>query len=357
MNIWLILTIVFFVLFLFLLFKKVRPIWKKLLGLVLVIAGLLFSSSHYLFPFEKPLEASGPHKVETAYKYFKHQTEFKEMKTDAEEREIPVRIWYTKEVDQMPLIIFSHGSFGTAESNESLFQELASHGYMVASLSHPHHAFESKLSDGKTISVDRKFLMDVMSSQGAKDLKKTMDSFKDWTGIRLEDVNFVVDSIVQEGANDDIFSKVDKNNLILSGHSLGGAVVLEVGRTRPELFNAVISLEAPFFGDITGISGDEYAFIEEEYPLPILHFYSDALWGKMQKITTYKQNQKYIDMNSPKFKNVHIEGTGHIGLTDMSLVSPVITNMIDQGMNTKEVYKKLKEINEATLEFLKENSK
>lgn len=352
---WLILSLILLIALVFLITRKVRPIWQKVFTLFLLLFAFLFTSFKTIVPLYPPLMPSGEFKTTTLYKYFTHETNFKGMETEGNLREIPVKIWMAKEAnrDKYPIIIFSHGSFGTPESNESLFLELASRGYMVLSLAHPHHSFVAELKNGNNIHVKRSFFNEVMSSQGAQNLEDTKEKFTIWNGIRVEDLNFVIDSILENKEKDEIFSKIDTDKIILAGHSLGGASVLEIGRKRANLFKGVISLEAPFFGDITGIKDGKYTFINEEYPLPILHFYSDALWGKLNTITTYEMNQRLIDLNKDKFKNVHISGTGHIGLTDMSFVSPLITNMIDGGLNTRSKEEKTKEINNNVIEFLK----
>lgn len=63
-------------------------------------------------------------------------------------------------------------------------------------------------------------------------------------------------------------------------------------------------------------------------------------------------NQRLIDANTEKFVNVHIEESGHIGLSELSLASPFLTNLLDDGMNTTPAYEKIAKINEETLKFL-----
>ena len=76
------------------------------------------------------------------------------------------------------------------------------------------------------------------------------------------------------------------------------------------------------------------------------------MWGKLDEITTYEMNQKLLESNNPKYVNVHVEGSGHIGLSELSLASPFLTNLFDNGMNSKPALEKIEEINKATLEFL-----
>lgn len=351
----LIISVILFISFLFIIFKKIRPWWKKLLLLLLVmVAFYLVTSVAFIIKYQ-PAEGSGPHPVLEETVYYEHMTNFEGMETKADQREIEVVVWRPKALEEdLPLIIFSHGSFGVADSNPDLFNELASQGYMVASLSHPHHSFKAGLSNGDAIYVDGGFFKSVMTSQGSKDVEETMKRFRQWQGIRVEDINFVLDKFLEDPAFKDM---IDQKRIVLAGHSLGGAAALQVGRQRHQDIQAVISLEAPFFGDITGIEGEEYTFTEEVYPIPILHIYSDALWGKLGDITTYKRNQEYIDKQDPKFVNVHISGVGHIGLSELPSFNPILANLLDGGLNKKDNQEKVREINQACLNFLKDLEK
>lgn len=351
---WLVLLIVTIILFFITLFKKIRPRWKKFAILLTTLVASLVLAFKYLIPLNPAFQPSGNETVNVSNIYLTHPTAIPGMETNGDNREIPIKIWAPENLEnkQHPILIFSHGSFGVAESNESLFLELASQSYIVVSLSHPHHSFFADMSDGSTIFVNPTFFNEVMQSQGANDLEATIESAQNWISIRLEDLNYVIDSILNQTFDHEITQAIDPNQIILAGHSLGGSAVLAIGRSRPETIQAVISLEAPFFADIIGIEGDEYVFTHEIYPVPILHIYSDALWGRLDDITTYEMNQRLINLDSPEFVNYHVEGSGHIGLTDMSLVSPIITNLLDGGLNTKPAEDKLLEINHQVLDFL-----
>lgn len=348
--VWKFIILVLLIALVIVIIKKIRPFWKKLILIFLIILGILFSTFKLLFPFNEGPEPSGPYEVKTEEAYYVHKTKIANMATSGSDREVPVSLWLPDgRKTKHPLLIFSHGAFGVANSNLSLFKELASNGYIVASLSHPYHSFKTELSDGKKIYVDSAFFKAVMNSQGTKNLEATQKEFNEWMSIRVEDISFVMDSIL---ADETYAASIDPEKIVLAGHSLGGAAALAVGRNRSNKLLGIIALESPFFGDIVGIKGDKFLFTDKEYPLPVLHFYSDALWGKLDEITTYEMNQNLLESNDPKFVNVHIKGSGHIGLSELSLVSPFLTNLFDQGMNTKPTLEKIEEINQATLEFL-----
>lgn len=348
--IWILISTILLIALVVVIAKRIRPIWKKLILIFFIVVGILLSVFKFVFPLNEGPSPTGPYGVKTEKTFYNHKTEMQNMATSGNTREVPVSLWLPDDENtKHSFVIFSHGSFGIEGSNLSLFRELASHGYIVASLGHPYHSFITTLSDGSDIYVDSSFFQNVMNSQESEDLEQTREDFNEWKSIRVEDISFVLDSILSD---EKYSSKIDKEKIFLSGHSLGGSAALEVGRNRANDLLGVIALESPFFGDIIGIEGEQYLFTDKEYPLPVLHFYSDALWGKLDEITTYEMNQQLIELNNPKFVNVHIKGSGHIGLSELSLASPFLTNLFDNGMNTKPTLEKIEEINSATLEFL-----
>lgn len=346
--------IISIILFIFIISKRFINKWFK--GFLLLASFGLILSMAFLFvvPMTSPPRPRGEMEVSTDMVFYKHETKYPEMETGNGEREIPVNIWHPKVLKEnnQPLLLFSHGAFGVGKSNETMYLELASRGYIVMSLDHPYQSFKTNLSDGSSVMVDFNFVKSAMNSQGANDLEETLKSLKSWSEIRLEDMNFVLDKILDKKIDNKYEEYIDKNRIVLSGHSLGGSAALAIGRERSSEINALVILESPFIQDIQGIEGDNYIFTEEEYPLPILHIYSDYIYDNLENITTYEMNDRLIKSGDPKFVNVHIQGVGHLGLTDMALVSPIITNRIDGNLNKRKAPETLLEINRFVVEFL-----
>lgn len=333
--------------------KKIRR-WTKALLVLIAFALVLFTGFKYLIPLESPPKPTGDMVVFTDIVFYRYKSNIPEMSTHGDEREIPVKVWYPQNAKekQQPLLIFSPGSFGIADSNETLFLELASRGYIVMSLNHPYHSFVSEMSDGKNIPINFEFIKSVMASQGSEDLPKTLELLNEWVDIRIADVNTVLEKILDPNIDNDYEKFIDINRIVLSGHSLGGSAALAIGREKSEEISALVILEAPFVKDITGIDNDKYIFIDDEYPLAILHVYSDSLFDKLDEITTYEMNYRLMISENPMYVNKHLEGVGHIGLTDMALVSPIITNLIDNGLNKRQAPETLLELNGYVLKFL-----
>jgi predicted dienelactone hydrolase len=77
-------------------------------------------------------------------------------------RKLNVQLWYPDNLDEtVPLIVFSHGGLGVKSSNESLYNELASHGYIVCSIDHTYQSFYSTDEDGDTTWIDLGYMQDV----------------------------------------------------------------------------------------------------------------------------------------------------------------------------------------------------
>jgi len=335
--------------------KKIRK-WGKAGLIVASLLFVFFMAYLYIVPRHPAPKPSGEKDVFVDTIFYRYESSIADMLTHDKEREISIKVWYPEGAQEKhhPLLIFSPGSFGGSESNETLFLELASRGYVVMGISHPYHSFSSKMSDGRTIRVDFGFLWSVVTSEGVKNMESNLASLREWTQVRIDDINVVLDKLLDAHVDNEYESYVDTERIVLSGHSLGGAAALAVGRDRSEEIRAMVILEAPFARDIIGIDGDQYVFVDEEYPLPVLHVYSDSQFTKLDEIATYGMNVRLLKSDNPMYVNKHIAGVGHLGLTDMALLSPILTNMLDLGRDTRKAPETLLELNRYVLDFLDE---
>lgn len=355
-SLWSILLVIAVVALLVIIFLKIRPWWKKWSLLILALVVTIFTAYQVLFPVHPLVTATGEYSVAKSDDYFHYPTNNEQYETSDGSREVPVKLWHPAKIEDIngKLILFSHGSFGVADSNDSLFNELASHGYVVVSLSHPYHSFTATLEDGSTIRIDTAYLLNVLVNQGSDDLEKTLTDLENWSQIHEEDIVQVLEQIQSGKTENEFLQAVNSDEVILIGHSLGGTAAINLGREREDIA-AVVALESPFSGDITDINEDNtYEFTNEPYPVPLLNIYSDATWNRLDESALYEQNWNYINSENNQYLNVYIEGSGHIGLTDMHRVSPILTNMFDGGLNSEDYDTILKQINEAVLLFLDE---
>jgi len=326
----------------------------KAIGIILSI--FIVTMPAIIFPQYEKIQPTGKYQVETkTYTYT--DTERVETYTNTgENRMLNVELWYPKNAQgKYPLAVFSHGSFGIKKSNESLFNELASHGYVVCSIDHTYQCLYTIDSGGNTILMDKSYVQEIFDQDAHSHKQQSYEYFKKWMNIRTGDINFVLNHILTEEKNkdaDSVYKLVDTSKIGVIGHSLGGSAALGIGRMREDV-SGVIALESPFMCDIEGVKDDQFVFTDKAYPVPVLNVYSDNSWSYLNQWPQYAENYALLanaNTNATAF-NVHIRGVGHLTLTDLALTSPFLTNILNQQKSTTDTEYCLKTINRLCLEF------
>jgi dienelactone hydrolase len=336
-------------------YKAARVVLKAVGMTVLIFVATLPA---IIFPQQKVLSTTGRYQVATA-SYTYTDTRRVETYTDTgENRKLNARIWYPENANgTYPLIVFSHGSLGTITSNETLYNELASHGYVVCSIGHTYQSIFTTDMEGHTIMADKGFRQELSLNDPKADRQQSYEYFQKWMKIRTDDINFVIDYILAETENKDadrVYKLVDAIKIGVMGHSLGGSAALGIGRMREDV-SAVIALEAPFMCDIKGVQDGEFVFLDEIYPVPVLNVYSDSAWSYLAEWPEYAENYTLLSDTKATAFNAYISGVGHFTLTDLVLASPILTRILDTAASghkpTTDAEYCLKTINKISLEF------
>lgn len=335
---------------------KPRSIVLHAAGAVLLVAVALIPA--LLFPEHELIETTGAYDVATALYTYRDESRVEPYTDTGEFRKLTVGFWYPENYDAadvhtFPLVVFSHGGLGIKSSNESLYHELASHGYVVCSIDHTYQALFTTDVDGNTTWIDRGYLQEVNTHDAHARKQQAFEYFQKWMAIRTGDIDFVIDTILAQAANetaDPVYQLVDVTKIGVMGHSLGGSAALGVGRMRDDV-SAVIALESPFLDDIEGVQDGEFVFTDEVYPLPVLNVYSDASWSHLAEWPQYVENYELLSDTEATAFNVHVSGVGHLTLTDLALTSPILTRILDGQPSPAGAHHSLKTINKVVLEF------
>lgn len=325
--------------------KKV--VLKAILILLLVFVAMIPA---ILFPRYEPIATTGTYPIETQKFTLVDQSRDEPFTPIQDYRQLEVAFWYpaSDSKDAFPLIIFSHGGLGTITSNESLYLELASHGYVVCSIGHPYHALWTEDENGSVTWVDRQYFRELQEEDPSKDPQQSYLYYQKWMKIRTDDINFVLDTILNKA--DTRFVEIDGDRIGLIGHSIGGSAALAMPRLRDDI-DAVIALESPFMYDIVGVENDEFVWLDEEYPIPVLNIYSDSSWENLTNWPQYAQNVAMLAAANEDIINLHLSGAGHFSLTDLSLTSPFFTRIFEGGSPSVAYRTYLRTVNDAVLEF------
>ncbi len=137
-----------------------------------------------------------------------------------------------------PVIVFTHGYTGTFTDYTFLFEDLASRGYVVASIDHTYEATAVEFPDGRLVrSMVGSHLVDTWRLDD-KTLQQALAT-------RLKDLTFVVDQLerMNTTTGNPFSGRLDTSRIALMGHSFGGEATI-VGLQQEPRFKAGVMLDA-----------------------------------------------------------------------------------------------------------------
>ncbi|MEI9944632.1 MAG: hypothetical protein WDN26_10485 [Chitinophagaceae bacterium] len=281
------------------------------------------------------------------YKIFNDDKSFfdslKSYKTFSYEN-IPV----SKKRTNFPLIFFSPGFyFGLDDFYTALMENLASHGYIVVSITHPYDQVITNTADGEIIKL-KKFRMtkaylqwkavefmhkknpDTTNQRQVNRILSAylrgMKVFDQSVDLWTKDVQFVRDTlerINRVSINSRLYGKMDFSRVGTMGQSVGGAVAGQLCYVDP-MMKAGINLDCFQFGDL----------YTKEMKKPFMLLQSDSypLWGIANKV---------IYAKTTPFYSFNIKNSRHFIFSDCSIF-PVKINekmkaLVGEGDNTKNI--------------------
>lgn len=142
--------------------------------------------------------------------------------------------------ERWPVIIFLTGNVSSRAFYTNLVVGLASRGYVVLAIDHPFEAMIVELKDGTIATTIEKYTKDEPNL--LKFMKRRLD-------LRVEDVKFVLNQLERNAdSSDTFFSSIDKNRIVITGHSLGGATAAVAMATDPRI-KAAANIDGTLYGE------------------------------------------------------------------------------------------------------------
>ena len=331
--------------------KKAGPAVASCI-LSIVFIGLLLVPA-ILFTGYSGLPVSGQHPIAQASAILVDGARTDPFEQDGSCREVPVYFYFPADAadgEQFPLVVFSHGAFGYYQSNTSTYMELASNGYVVVALDHPHHAFFTRDTDGRLVLFDQDFFRTASTlGDPNDDAERYFAIFRDWMDLRTGDMNFVLDSLEAAGSSaslDDswflsgsdadtvlsVLKMTDLTKIGLMGHSMGGATAVQLGRERSDI-SAVIDLDGTMLGEYLGVENGRMTVSEEPYALPVLEFNNWESYNERKEYLAqgYRYPNDELISHAEDGYSVTVRDTLHMDYTDLPLFSPTLGKLFGSG--------------------------
>lgn len=335
---------------------KMKKKYKRIAKVVIVLGvlvGVFFWVLKWLFPSYEAPAGTGKYAVKTETFTWEDESRVETFTDTGENRALTVKIWYP-DIDKgkYPLVVFSHGAFGIIDSNYSTCTELASKGYVVASIAHPYHAMFVEDVNGKMTFVDMDFMQQVYADNGADTAeaeRKVYEFSLEWMELRAADMNFVLDTILEKAEEKEgEFAMVDTERIGLFGHSMGGATAVELGRERSDI-DAVIDLEGTMAGEYMGFENGYELYDSEPYPVPLLDVNSGAVREQLEVTAAehpkWEYVNDYVGRNALDYREVIFNDAGHLNFTDLPLFSPPLAGVLGVGeVDAEECIKNMNEM-------------
>jgi acetyl esterase/lipase len=325
-------------------YRPVPALVKAVLTLLLVTIAV---APALVFPQHQQPRVTGKHPVATATFTYINENQTETFTNTGEKRKVNVEFWYPADSaggEKYPLIVFSHGSMGTKASNTSTFLELASNGYVVCSIDHPYLAIFTRGSDGRVVTVSPTFVQEFYAvNNGKYDTATALKLEHNWMNIEATDINFVLDTILanaKDPGSAAVYHLVDGQKIGLMGHSLGGEASAQVARERVASgqndIEAVVNLDADLSGEYVDVVDGKEVLNNSPYPVPILTILSDELTRRIAAIpnATDVVAVKHVDATAAQAYEIHFAGTNHMSFTDLPLVSPLLTSLLNGSVHS-----------------------
>lgn len=244
------------------------------------------------------------------------------------------------------VILMSHGDGFLPFSNYSAAEFLASHGYVVAGVSHTYNANLTIFPDGRVAESDPKASSTYAEALPTPDSGYTYEMWDQQytygskiSGEFADDLQFVLDELEQ--MNESQFSgMLDTENAGAFGHSLGGSGSIET-LLRDSRIQAGADMDGSLFisDPVAGtdkavmfLLSSSYATFMKEGRSGIENEMVSYGWSKEQiqsALIDYFAIKELVN-NSPNCRTYAIKGTDHFSFTDMVAINDVLPALLQE---------------------------
>ena len=323
-----------------------------------------------LFPFNPLPTPAGPYRVQTrVYQWTRSSLDQAGQVQALGDSRITVQVWYPADLDDRllvdgkradagqpatwPFVFYAPGTFGSRTSGVSTCLELASHGYIVASIDHPGQALFTRLPGGGFELPDRQYLEEALAfSSGRLGLADETRLGQKWQAVRVADIRLVLEQLaaLASSGSDPLAVNIDLTKIGMVGHSLGAGAALQICR-EDRICQALALLDGSLYGDAPSPQNNvAFTSSAEPYSRPLLCLLSAKYAQVMDShAISNLMPALFQQAQGPAYQEI-IEQTGSLNMTSLVRQSPILAGLLG-GSGSIDAIQGLKLTNACVLAF------
>ncbi|XXY44944.1 hypothetical protein WME91_33590 [Sorangium sp. So ce269] len=207
-----------------------------------------------------------------------------------------------------PVLLFSHG-FGMLRADYTgLLEDLASHGFVVASISHTYDTELAVFPDGRAVPFGSVVGPQPTMDATPEELDAFFEVMDEHVAVWVDDARFVLDELTAAAQRDPeglLTGRLDLERVGVLGHSYGGAMAAEAC-AADDRFDAGLDLDGSLFGPESGAGGRSLA-----QPFLIMLAESHVDDARVDETYGALKGQGYM---------ARVEGAAHLTFSDLPVV-------------------------------------
>jgi len=217
-----------------------------------------------------------------------------------------------------PVILFNHGLGGRRTNDTFLTEELASYGYIVASIDHTYNASQVAFPDGRVVLGNAP---GDISSPDSSSADRVMAIWNKELLKWVADQRFILDRLeaMNLAAGTPWFGRLNTNMTGAIGHSFGGAAATQACAEDPRI-HAAVNMDGWFFAAIHARGSNQALLVMNAFD-------SNAIPDPNAKVDALLDKADEADMEASLSRfggyRLQVAGAAHDDFTDQPLVSPL----------------------------------
>jgi dienelactone hydrolase len=218
------------------------------------------------------------------------------------------------------VLLFNHGWGGRRTQDTFLTEDLASHGYVVASIDHPYNAGLVAMPDGRVIEDT---LGPDAINPSVRTAAQILNTWNKELSKWVEDDRFVLDTLQTQNLDKTSFwfNRLDTTRTGAFGHSFGGAASVQICSVDARV-QAGLNMDGWTFGDLTHrVDGQSLMFIYGGGNSSKPQVRRADPTAEMQ-LDLQDANEVESSLKEYGGYKLTVEHTSHMDFTDHSLVFP-----------------------------------